>query len=842
MTRFLPFFLLAISVQANAAAQEERVSGKITDQRTGQPLAFVNIVYKESGQGTVSDIDGEFSIPTSAGIDFLKFSYLGYHTHSIPREEISPVSKILVKLLETAYEIQEVEVQPGINPAHRIIKLASDNRRLNNPEMMQSFSYTSYSKMYFTLDLDSMFRDAVNRDTLPVQDTLPAQDDPCTLPGEAGAGADSSMSDLDEDMENLEEFIGKQHLFLMEFVSERKFLHPDRNKETVTASRVSGFSDPSFTLLASQIQSTGFYDDLIMIWDKKYLNPISQGSTRKYLFVLEDTLFTEWQDTLFVISYRPLRKTNFDGLEGILHINSRGYAIQNVIAEASEKLGPFRIRIQQQYKFIDNRQWFPVQLNTDLILSPDNARANGMPITVIGIGKSYLTNIVLDPQLKPRDFNHIEVVIEDDAHKQDEDYWNRYRLVPLSSKDTNTYVFIDSIGEKAHLDRNLKIFETLASGYIPVGFLNLDYRSLINWNPYEGLRLGMAAETNQKITPWASLGGKLAYGTRDRQIKYGGHLRVNLNRRADAFLKLAYDHDVSESAGIEFLEKPPPTSSAFIRSYMIAQMDRIDEKEISLQLPLRYLKVRSFLSRGYHEMAGDYRFTVDRNNEIREMNHFELLVAGFQLRYAIKEKFMETPKGTRISLGTDFPVLQANVSFGIPGMGGEFEYTRIEASLSKNFISKSLGETKIMIKGGQVDRNVPYPMLYAGQGSYRPFTVESENSFATMRANEFVADRFASVHFQQDFGKLLFSREKFQPGIVLAASAGYGQLRFPQNHIELPGQNYENGYYESGILFNNLLNQTFIGYGLGVFYRLGPYTLPKTIDNFAFKMTVRFNL
>ena len=48
--------------------------------------------------------------------------------------------------------------------------------------------------------------------------------------------------------------------------------------------------------------------------------------------------------------------------------------------------------------------------------------------------------------------------------------------------------------------------------------------------------------------------------------------------------------------------------------------------------------------------------------------------------------------------------------------------------------------------------------------------------------------------------------------------------------------------YESGILFNNLLRQWFLGYGLGVFYRYGPYALPKTIDNFAFKFTIRFNL
>ena len=162
--------------------------------------------------------------------------------------------------------------------------------------------------------------------------------------------------------------------------------------------------------------------------------------------------------------------------------------------------------------------------------------------------------------------------------------------------------------------------------------------------------------------------------------------------------------------------------------------------------------------------------------------------------------------------------------------------------LSKEFISKSFGETKLMIKGGFLDRDVPYPLLYAGQGSYGKFTIESENSFATMRANEFIADRFTSIHFQQDFGKLLFRKKKFQPGISLASSIGYGEFRFPLNHIDIPGHSYERGYFESGILFNNLLRQAFIGYGLGVFYRYGPYSLPKTIDNFAFKFTVRFNL
>ena len=811
----LSLLMLTLVSGQSVSGQPEPVLGQIIDKRTRRPLAFVNITYLASGQGTVSNIDGAFSISSSQYIDFLKFSYVGYHPRFIAKEDIRPGETLLIELDRKAYDIAEVTILPGINPAHRIIRLASDNRKLNNPEKQRSFSYTSYSKMYFTMDIDSMFQ----------------------------AGTDSRENEMDSSRQDLEEFLEKQHLFLMEFVSERKFKPPDKNKEVVTASRVSGFRDPSFTLLASQIQSTSFYDELIMIWDKKYLNPISKGSTKKYLFILEDTMFTEQMDSLFVISYRPLKGRNFDGLKGILHINSRGYAIQNVIAEASETEGLFRIRIQQKYDYVEDQQWFPVQLNTDIILSLKNAEANGMPVKLLGIGKSYLSDIQLDPEFKNREFDHIELEVDDGAHKQDKNYWTQYRVNPLTRKDSNTYHFIDSVGEAAHLDRTLKIFETFASGYIPIGFLNLDYRSLIHWNQYEGFRFGAAAETNEKLAWWFSIGGKVAYGTRDKRLKYGGHLKFNLNYRKDAWLKFKYDNDVVETAGFRFLDKPPITSSEVYRSFLIAEKDIMEEKALELQFPaLRYVKINTYLSRATRLVTSDYRYVVSTPEGEQETDRFPITETGVLLRYAHKEKFLETPRGNRLSLGTNYPVLYANIRLGLPVLGGEYEYTKVEAKITKTFISKSLGDTKIALAGGWADRSLPYPLLYAGIGSYGIFTIESENSFATMRLNEFVSNRCANFHFQQDFGKLLFSRGQFQPGIVLATSVGFGQLIYDPNHVNLDQESYEKGYYESGVLFNNLLRHWFIGYGLGVFYRYGPYSLPKTIDNFAFKFTIRFNL
>ncbi|KPK81766.1 MAG: hypothetical protein AMS27_15240, partial [Bacteroides sp. SM23_62_1] len=287
---------------------QDYITGRIIDRKTRESLAFVNIIYNNRGYGTVSNIDGIFKIEITPDVEFLKFSYVGYHSQWVDLETAASSKDLVIKLDRKTYDIEEVIVIPGVNPAHRIIHAAVNNRDLNNPEKMQSFSYRSYNKMYFTLQFDTIpapgKQDTVSRKT-GVQVTI----------GTSGRDPDTSLT-------NAMNFLEKQHLFLMEFISEREFLHPDKNNEVVTASRVSGLKDPTFTMLATQIQSFAFYEDLILIWDKKYLNPVSRGSTGKYLFILEDTMFTPRHDTLFVISFRPLRGKNFDGLQGILHINS----------------------------------------------------------------------------------------------------------------------------------------------------------------------------------------------------------------------------------------------------------------------------------------------------------------------------------------------------------------------------------------------------------------------------------------------------------------------------------------------------------------------------------------
>jgi hypothetical protein len=536
--------ILILVVLSVSAWSQDQITGRIIDKKTRKSLAFVNIVYNDKGYGTVSNIDGEFTIPITENVSYLKFSYVGYHTQWLDLTTALKSKNLTISLDKKTYDIEEVVILPGINPAHRIIKLATDNRKLNNPEKMRSFSYRSYNKMFFTLLFDTVI------------ETVPSNN--LELSVKFNIGPDTTQAEQDSSLNEAMEFFEKQHLFLMEFISEREFRHPDQNKETVTASRVSGFKDPSFTLLATQIQSFAFYDDLIMIWDKKYLNPISPGSTRKYLFV---------------ISYSPLKNRNFDGLKGILHINSNQYAVQHVIAEAAEQNTIFRIRIQQKYDWMEDTQWFPVQLNTDIIIHSDEMKSNGVPVTFVGIGKSYLSDISLNPDIRRSILNQVEMRVEDDAHQKPDEYWDQYRLVPLTSLDTNTYIFIDSIGKEANLDRSLKIMETVASGYIPWKFLDIDYTSLINYNRYEGFRFGIGLQTNNKLSRYFKLGGKFAYGIKDHEIKCGGFMKIIPDPVTETYLQARYSYDVTETGGMRFIDRSSITSSESFRSFLIANED-----------------------------------------------------------------------------------------------------------------------------------------------------------------------------------------------------------------------------------------------------------------------------
>ena len=815
--------IVILLMMPHLAGGQGTVGGLVVDSLTREPLPFVNIIYNSRGNGVITDKDGRFNLSGTQNVEHLEFRYLGYGNRIVHREDFS--SAMLVELSPAAYYLTEAVVYPGDNPAHRIIKLASANRAINHPEKSGPFTYEYYEKVIF--------------------DILPDSSDIAGSKNKYYEGVDSLRYGRNlESTFDIGRLFTTQYLFMMENISRRKFMQPGRDKEEVLASRISGLSQPSFTILARQLQSFSFYDDLITIGAGSYLSPLSRGSTEKYYFLLRDTLLSD-NDTVFIISFTPRDRKNFNGLEGMLHINTAGYAVQNVIASgAGDMEEDLRISIRQQYERIEGKRWFPVALDTDITLPGISPPGTKEAFIVHATGRSAITNININPGLSKNDFDEVALEINEDAGSQPPELWESFRPEPLNERELETYRVIDSIGKSQNMDLTISSVETLVTGFIQGKFFNTDVRRFLGYNRYEGYRLGFGGMTTDRVSRIFSLDGYLAYGLKDKDFKYGGGITFSIDPVNEIDVRAGAWHDVIESGGTGYNQTLSLSGSEFFRSYMVSMMDISDGADITLGFrAMKFLTGDVFLKRFVIIPAGDYSYIIENGNPALALTRFDFAETGVRLRYAYNETFISTPRGNKFSAGTTWPVLYFNILKGIKAFGADYSYYRAEARLTKTIRSASFGETSFSLEGGIVTRGVPYNRLFSGRASYGKFTVESWQSFGTMRLNEFLSDRFVSFFVRHDFGNLLFKpRGKFRPELEIVHNMGFGGLSNSSLHANVEVQSFEKGFFEAGLLINNLLRIQILKYGLGIFYRYGPYAFPETIDNFALKFTLQFNI
>ena len=102
----LSIVLLVLLIRL-AKAQETIVEGKVTDSNSGDPIPFVNVVFKATTIGATTDFDGHFRIKTSTAVDSITVTYIGYKPRhkSVKRGTIQVIN---IQLEEDIIKLQEV--------------------------------------------------------------------------------------------------------------------------------------------------------------------------------------------------------------------------------------------------------------------------------------------------------------------------------------------------------------------------------------------------------------------------------------------------------------------------------------------------------------------------------------------------------------------------------------------------------------------------------------------------------------------------------------------------------------------------------------------------------------
>lgn len=98
--------LMKKNASSHAVSQKNRrLTGVVTDA-TGTPIIGANIIVKGTTSGTISDLDGNYSIEITDNT-ILQISYIGYNTMEIP---VSNKNTLNIKLQEDTQKLDEVVV------------------------------------------------------------------------------------------------------------------------------------------------------------------------------------------------------------------------------------------------------------------------------------------------------------------------------------------------------------------------------------------------------------------------------------------------------------------------------------------------------------------------------------------------------------------------------------------------------------------------------------------------------------------------------------------------------------------------------------------------------------
>jgi hypothetical protein len=779
--------------------------GTIRDEVTGEPVPFASVVENDQKNGTSSDLDGKFTMTVNALPVRLSVTVIGYQPASIWVEQ----PQINIQLKSTVYQLREVNVRPAENPANPIIRKVIEKRDSLNPQNLNAYTYDTYNKTIFTARKDTV----VN-----------------PLGGLFG-GSDS----LNKAVEDL---FKKQHLFINESVTQKKYKRPGNFHETILASRTSGLKDPIFSTLTTQLQSLSFYENnSFKILSTAYNNPLANDAFTNYNYSIEDTSFSG-TDTVIIISFYPKKGRKATGMLGLLHINKTYYALESASA-SPVTTNQMQVQVLQMYQRFADGHWFPVQLNIDMKLNGFKIGNQNMVVEA----RTYIQHIEINPELLPREFGALEVEVDKDALKNQDKILPKYRQNDLDKKDSATYTSIDSLAKQMKLEKRIEFLEAALDGKIRVSILDIPLDKIIGYNNYEGFRLGAGLETNHRMLKWMRLGGYFAYGFNDHAIKYGGFLEflplVNTrSQKLDLKIRLDYKRDVFSSGLTEFPLMGPIVLNNAVSQLVLNVFDSVQVFEGSISIkPFLNWQLRFAMNHQQMDPTRPYRLLPDTIPN----QHYNFTEIDITSRWGIKEKYITV--GRRyIAKPTKFPVIHVHLTQSLPGLGGQFSYTKLMGRVTQTFYVRHLGKTTVMLEGGHVFGDAPYAKLFANRGSFANFSIVTRNGFETMRSNEFLMDSYVSLYFTHNFGTLFRVKKFIRPELSLVHNLGFGWLSNPTRHNGIPFKTMQHGFFETGFILDNVLVISNLGLGIGTFYRYGSTASGDPLQNFYFKMAISTTL
>ncbi len=685
-------FLLTFLFSIQSFSQ---IIGNVKDTNAN-PLAFVNIYLEGTYIGTTSNNEGNYELNISDNKPFtIVFKYLGYKTLKKELDINMFPYTLNVSLEEENLTLDEVVINSNENPANRIIRHTINNRK-TMLENIKSYKADFYSR--------GLIRIKNAPEKILGQEI-----------GDLGGGLDSTRSGI---------------IYLSETISKIEYQRPDKLKEKIMASKVSG-DDNGFSFNNASDVDYNFYNNTVELGNQ-IVSPIADYAFNYYRYKLEGVFYDDRGNLINKIKVIPKRENDriFSGTIYIVEDQWYIYALElDITGQQAQIPAADIITLKQTFTFSEkDKLWALISQSIDFKYGIFGIKGDGR-FTAVYSAYNFT------PNFSKKTFTKEVLSFADQANKKDSTYWNTIRPVPLTNEESNDYVTKDSIQVVRKSKTYLDSIDTKNNKFkLPNILFGYNYQnSYKDWNlnlssPFSSLNFNTVQGYNSQFTiyyrknldefrRYFSANTSLNYGVDDKRLRVTTSITYKFNNISRPFITLSGGVTTQQFNASQPISPLVNSISTlfFEDNYMklydksFAQISYSQEWFNGLRFysSLSYEKRKALFNRTNQVFYNDKKDAYTSNNPLDEtafgfapFNTHNILKLNVSARINFGQEYLSYPDSKFNIPNSKYPTLFLAYEKGFSASNTSYNFDQVKARLSQGFNVGNKGYLQYNLRAG----------------------------------------------------------------------------------------------------------------------------------------------
>ena len=790
--------IFALLLTISSLHAQLTLKGKVVD-KFNNPLPYVNVFLKNTNYGTTTGDDGRFFLKTKKYRGTLEVSFIGFQTQTF---SVSENTKFLnIVLTEESNQLDEVVVvtrpkkrlKKKENPAYKILKEIWKRKRKNGLELVDYYQYKKHKSIEIGLNnLDTTFLKRVFKDEYK-----------------------EVVEKVKYDDDGVNYYIP---IYINEEVSKTYGNNITKEVRTdVEAEKSEGLGAQGFVFdrMAMTFQNVDIFKNNITLLTKSFVSPLSSDGFATYDYVLYDSI-TKNNKKLYNIYFFPIREGDL-AFEGNFWVADKNFSIKKIKMKVRKEINLNFVRglsFEKEYEVKNDSIYLSTKnvYDGDFTFVDKSETNKGLTIKKTTTFKDYELN-----QPLANNFYKDKIIkIRPDQFEKDSTYWDSTE----SKENKSTYDLINNVKKRKQIKNLTGIINTVSSGYIntKTGVQFGPFWTAFAENEIEGFRTRLGFRTFKTKDDRFRVNGHLAYGFKDKKVKYGLEGRYLLSYKPRIAAGLAYQNDIEQLGSVLFnttqlLGNSFGTAALFSRGSN-RFLSKVNKTAINVDLEIKKnLHLGINLTRSNITSADPNLFSInyldnngDTRNRVVDVSsdvYLSFTPGRFVYGYGVERRF-----GRNL-----FPTLILNYKKGFRGvLHGTHSYHKLQFQYNQPILLGKFGVLDATFEAGKTFGTVPLSLLNPVPANQSFSLVR--NTFSLLNFYDFVTDTYTATHLEHHFNGFFLNRipllKKLKLRSLVTFRATYGTISDKNRFINKSDIKYnapQKLYYEYSVGLENL------GYG-----------------------------